>query len=194
MVFGCSCSAYGYVTYPYYGSGDYVSSAVVSPISGLDFYVDYSAISTFGSSSFSSAFDWNGNYQARVDSVVQYPVSATAYPSNFLISGSSTLQDDVFGNTLYYDSYGNLLNDYMFEPMNSSSIYRCQIELNVNDVFVNSMHLKKTIIHEIGHVLLLKHPTSQYIHSVMQQGIPNGSLISSTVTSNDRDNVAEKWG
>lgn len=182
------------VQYPYYGSGSYVSSATNKPTSGLNFYVDYSAISAFGSGPFSSAFDWNYNYQASVDSIIQYPASATAYPTYFPISGSNSLADDIFGNTLYYNSSGSLINGSMLEPMNSLNIYRCRIELNVNGMFANSTHLEKTIIHEVGHVLLLKHPTSQYLHSVMHKGIPNGSLISSTVTSGDRENIAEKWG
>ncbi len=194
-LFGRSSIANASLTYSYYGTGSYVSSAPVTPTSGLGFYVDYSAITVFNSGPFASAFDWNGDYRASVTAVAQYPVSATAYPNYFVISGVTTLQDDVFGDTLYYNSSGSLLNVSMEEPMDSSSIYRCRIALNAaDDVFDEEEQLEKTIIHEVGHVLLLKHPTSPYVHSVMHQGNPNGSLISATVTTSDRNNIVAKWG
>jgi predicted Zn-dependent protease len=84
--------------------------------------------------------------------------------------------------------------------MDSTSIYKCSISLNadrnafnVNGSF-SSTYLTKMVRHEVGHVLLLKHPSNLYFSSVMHQEAPNGSTISAIVTVEDRSNITAKWG
>ncbi|HEX7056584.1 MAG TPA: hypothetical protein VF260_05235 [Bacilli bacterium] len=181
----------------YYGSGNYVSSAPVKPTTGLKFYVDYSAITTYGSGAFTAAFDWNGDYKGNVAAVAMYPASSSSYPGYFLIS-TKTMLITTKGETFYYTSSGTLISDTY--PMDSTSIYKCEIRLNsdksafnVNGSF-DSTYLKKTIRHEVGHVFLLKHPSNFYFSSVMHQGVPNGSIIAETITYDDKDNIIAKWG
>jgi hypothetical protein len=180
----------------YYASGNYVSSAPVKP-TGLKFYVDYSAITTYGSNPFTVAFDWNGSYNGHVSAVAQYPAPSSEYPDHFRINTSGSLPTGAVGQTFYYTSSGALIGGTY--PMDSTSIYKCKISLNsdtsafnVNGSF-SSTYLKKVIRHEIGHVFLLKHPSYLYFSSVMHQGAP-ASYISSTVTTDDRNNIKAKWG
>ena len=196
FLFGSLKTADAALSIAYYGSGNYVGTVQYTPVDGLRFYVDYYAISTFGSGPFASGFDWNGDYQANVAAIAQYPASATSYSNYFVISTDSALLPSVYADTLYYDSYGNCLNAEMAEPMDSSGIYRCRINLNPNDVFDNSAEVQRTVVHEIGHVFLLKHPTGTYTSSVMYQG-NIGDLegrVAATVTTSDRNNIIEKWG
>ncbi len=180
----------------YYGSGNYVTSAPIKP-TNLSFYVHYSAISAYGSSPFSVAFDWNGSYEGQVSAVAQYPASESSYPDYFTINTAS-MSPYTQGETFYFTSSGTQINDTF--PMDSSSIYKCRISLNSNSSAFNvggsfsSAYLAKVIRHEIGHVFLLKHPSNLYFSSVMHQGAPNGSTISETITSDDRDNIITKWG
>ncbi len=182
----------------YYASGNYVSSAPIKPSTGLKFYVDYSAITIYGSGSFTVGFDWNGNYKGNVAAIAQYPASASAFPGYFPISADSTMPLHVRGETFYYNSSGTLIGGTF--PMDSTSIYKCSIRLNSNPTVFNDstgtfslMYLEKVIRHEIGHVLLLKHPSTLYFPSVMHQGEPK-NYISATITTDDRNNIIAKWG
>lgn len=183
----------------YYGTGSYQSIAPITPTSGLKFYVDYSAISLYGSNAFTAAFDWNGDYIANVAAVAQYPASVSAYPTYFTISTDAALDDYTRGETMYYSSSSNADRIVMTYPMDSSSIYKCRIVLNPNKSTFNvngtfsTTFLEKVIRHEVGHVFLLKHPSNQYFTSVMHQNAPSGP-ISATVTTDDRNNIIEKWG
>lgn len=182
----------------YHWDGNYDSSAPIKPTTGLGFYVDYTAISKYGSAPFSVAFDWNGNYTPCVAAVAQYPLSATAYPTYFPICIENNLAYNVQGETFFYDSQGRCLNDYMSNPMNETNIYRCSIGLPNdatrfnNDYVSNEVYLKKVIAHEVGHVFLLKHPTMNAL-SVMHEGPPY-QYKTSTVTATDRENIVAKWG
>ncbi len=184
----------------YYGTGSYANSAPIKPITGLKFYVDYSAISTYGSNPFTAAFDWNGDYTASVDSIVQYPVSASAYPTYFLINADPNMLSYVRGETFYYNSSGSCINGTVTYPMDQQNIYKCKISINkepsvfnVNNDF-SDIYLKKVIIHEVGHVFLLKHPsTINSCKSVMHEGVPSAQ-ISSDVSEDDRNNIIAKWG
>lgn len=184
--------------YDYYGSGNYASSAPYTPVNGLRFYVDYYAISEFGSGPFTSGFDWNGDYQANVAAIAQYPASASSYPDYFTISVDSLLLGDTYGITLFYDSNGNYIDEHLVVPMDTSGIYRCRINLNVFEAFDEDYaEARRTIVHEIGHVFLLKHPsTVQYFASVMIPGSigAQDGRVTATVTSTDRDNLEDKWG
>jgi hypothetical protein len=182
----------------YYSSGNYMSSAPIKPTTGLNFYVDYSAITTYGSGAFTVAFDWNGNYLGNVAAIAQYPASASTFPGYFPISADSTLPLYVRGQTFYYYANGSIIGGTC--PMDSTSIYRSSIRLNSNpSVFsniygtFNEAYLEKVIRHEIGHVFLLKHPSTLYFSSVMHEGEPSG-FISATVTTDDRSNIQAKWG
>jgi len=182
----------------YYAAGNYVNSAPVKPTTGLKFYVDYSAIITYGSGAFTAAFDWNGSYIGNVSTVAQYPASPTEFPGYFLINTDSSLSMYTCAQTFYYTSSGILIGGT--DPMASTSIYKCRISFNCNQsVFnvngsFNSTYLEKVVRHEVGHVFLLKHPTNTYFGSVMHQDAPNGSTISATVTMDDRNNIIAKWG
>lgn len=184
------------ITNSYYGAGNYVTSANIKP-TGLKFYVDYSAISAYGSSPFTAAFDWNGNYSANVAAIAQYPASASAYSTYFLIEADTTMLDYVRGETFYFDSSGNCINDKVTYPMDYS-IYKCKIAINGNKTAFNvdgsfsNGYLKKVITHEVGHVFLLKHPSNKYFSSIMHEGAPNAQ-VSSTVTTDDRNNLIAKW-
>ena len=184
----------------YYGSGNYIYNAPVEPLTGLKFYVDYSAISKYGSSPFSSIFNWNGNYAAHVASIAQYPASWSSYPSYFVIQLSPLLLDGILGDTYFYNASGTCINPYYTFPMDQTGLYKCSVGLNSNESsfykagFTFSECLNKTIQHEVGHIFLLKHPTTLYQSSVMNQDLPNGSWISTTVTNLDRENMAQKWG
>lgn len=174
-----------------YGSGNYVSSAPVKPTTGLKFYMDYTAITTYGSGPFvTAAFDWNGNYQAHVAQVSMYPASQ---PTDYFVINAGTMEYNHPGETFYYMQSGRLIDTS--QPMDSLSIYRCSIRINSDpSVFYNDQtYLEKVIRHEIGHVFLLKHPTLPY-YSVMNQGVPNSSSVSATVTVMDRNNLIQKWG
>ncbi len=177
-----------------YGSGNYVSSAPVKPTTGLKFYVDYSAVSVYGSSPFiTAAFDWNGNYNASVSQVAVYPASP---PTGFFIIGAGAMSYNHPGETFFYTQSGDLIDSSY--ATNSTSIYRCSIRINSNpSAFDNpnvpsQAYLGKTIRHEIGHVFLLNHPNLQY-GSVMQSGAPTG-YVSATVSTIDRQNLTAKWG
>ena len=180
----------------YYGSGNYVSSAPVKP-TGLKFYVDGTAITTYGSSAFSVIFDWNGSYKGHVSAVAQYPDSASAYPDYFPVNTDSNMLITIQGQTHYYKSNGDEIT--ITYPMDSTSIYRCKICLNSNKSAFNvsgsysSNYLKKVIRHEVGHVFLLKHPSNLYFSSVMHTGAPDGSIHSATITTDDRNNIIAKW-
>lgn len=181
----------------YYGNGSYISSAPVTPLTGLEFYVDYSAVSRYGSSVFTSAFDWNGDYRASVSTMVQYPASSTAYPDNFLIHADPEVGTDIAANTFYYTASGDIINDTEPKPMDTShSIAWCRIGLNTNSNFFqgDSAWIRKTIIHEVGHVFLLMHPSGYYFNSVMHRERPDGGIKAYSVTTNDRNNLIEKWG
>jgi len=180
----------------YYASGNYVTQAPINPIKGLTFYVDNSAITTYGSV-FTVAFDWNGDYKGKVSAVAQYPASSSDFPGYFNIN-TRAFSLDVKGQTFFYTRWGDLVT--ATNPMDSYSIYKAKISINSNrSVFnienkFNSTYLAKTIRHEVGHVFLLNHPINQYIMSIMHQGEPNNSTISSTISSNDKNNVLIKWG
>lgn len=182
----------------YYASGNYVSTAPIKPTTGLNFYVDYSAITIYGSGAFTVAFDWNGNYQGKVSAVAQYPASASAFPGYFPISADSTLPLHVRSETFYYSVNGSSIGGIY--PMDSNLIYRSSIRLNSNPSVFNSIdgtfsltYFEKVIRHEVGHVFLLKHPSTLYFSSVMHEGEPN-SYISATITAEDRNNMLAKWG
>ncbi len=182
----------------YYATGNYVSSAPVNPTTGLDFYVDYSAITTYGSGVFTKAFDWNGSYIGNVNTIAQYPASPSSFPGYFLITTDSTLSLYTCAQTFYYTSSGTLIGGTY--PMDSTSIYKSRISFNSNQsVFnvngsFNTTYLEKVVRHEVGHVFLLKHPTNLYFSSVMHQEAPNGTTISATITTDDRNNIIAKWG
>lgn len=185
----------------YYASGDYLSIAPVKPVTGLYFYVDQSAYVTYGASVFTSAFEWNSsNHVAGVSSVVMYPAPQSSYSNYFLITTSNTIGQYNFANTVYYDLFGNEITSS--EPFNSTGIFKVRIEMNANtSVYSNTSNVpfsvaaSKTLKHEVGHVFLLKHPSNIWsVTSIMHQGIPNSSTISSTVTSSDHSNIGYKWG
>lgn len=129
----------------YYGSGSYVSSAPIKPTTGLKFYVDYSAITTYGSSAFTSAFEWNGDYRGNVAAVAQYPASVSSFPDYFLISTDNTLPYYVRGKTYYYKANGATLGGTY--PMDSTSIYSCSIGLNSSPSAFNSIY-----VHLVQHI------------------------------------------
>lgn len=192
--------AYASIATVYYGSGNYVSTAPITPTDGLGFYVDYTAITKYGSNPFSVAFDWNGDYTPRVAAVAQYPLSATAYPTYFPIYVDAALDIGVTGETFFYDSQGRCINDYEELPQDENNIFRCSIGLTTDDdLFINqyvskTVYLKKVIAHEIGHVFLLKHPT-MITNSIMNQGVPRKNpYITESITSTDKANIEEKWG
>lgn len=181
----------------YYAIGNYVSSAPIKPTTGLKFYVDYSAITTYGSGAFTAAFDWNGSYAGNVNAIAQYPASSS-FPGYFLINTNSSLGSNICAQTFYYTSSGTLIGGTY--PMDSTSIYNSSISINsdqsvfyVNGSFSTS-YLEKVVRHEVGHVFLLKHPSNLYFSSIMHQGAPNGSTISATITPDDRNNILTKWG
>lgn len=90
------------------------------------------------------------------------------------------------------------MNDYVSIPMDENGIYKCRIGLTPDKDDFNegnqyrSDYLRKAIAHEIGHVFLLTHPTME-AHSLMHPQKPT-DYVSATVTSNDKANIAEKWG
>lgn len=164
-------------TVSYYGAGNYSSTAPVKPTTGLKFHVGYNAINTYGSV-FTAAFDWNKNYSycdVHISTISQWP--ATKRPEYFLIKAHE-LEPYIQGSTYYYNLQGALLNDLMQYPMDHPTIYHCSIkinkdrsEFNIKGVF-STKFLKKVIRHEVGHVLLLKHPSTPYVASVMHQNPP----------------------
>jgi hypothetical protein len=66
-----------------------------------------------------------------------------------------------------------------------------------NNLPLRADRIRKTIIHEFGHVLKLAHPTCSS-NSVMHQGPPRigggAANISPTVDTHDRNNLRAKWG
>ncbi len=104
------------------------------------------------------------------------------------------------GSTYYYNLQGALLNDLMQYPMDHPTIYHCSIkinkdrsEFNIIGVF-STKFLKKVIRHEVGHVLLLKHPSTPYVASVMHQNPPrDNTQYSDVVTSTDIGNIEYLW-
>ena len=85
-------------------------------------------------------------------------------------------------------------------PMDHPTIYHCSIkinkdrsEFNIKGVF-STKFLKKVIRHEVGHVLLLKHPSTPYVASVMHQNPPSDyTQYSDVVTSTDIGNIEYLW-
>jgi len=102
------------------------------------------------------------------------------------------------GITLFYDSNGDYINEQLVNPLNTSGISQCRINLNTLEAFNHDYaEVRRTIIHEIGHVFLLKHPsTVLYFDSVMIPGLigEHYGNATATVTTTDRDNLEEKWG
>lgn len=186
-------------TVSYYGAGNYSSTAPVKPTTGLKFHVGYNAINTYGSV-FTAAFDWNKNYSycdVHISTISQWP--ATKRPEYFLIKAHE-LEPYIQGSTYYYNLQGALLNDLMQYPMDHPTIYHCSIkinkdrsEFNIKGVF-STKFLKKVIRHEVGHVLLLKHPSTPYVASVMHQNPPSDyTQYSDVVTSTDIGNIEYLW-
>lgn len=198
LLIGCAMKTFTLKAYAeeYYAGGNYLYGAPVQPVYGLKFYVDYSVISTYGSSVFSSIFDWNGNYNGKVSAIVLYPASSSSYPDYFKIN-TIALPPTIKGQTFFYDKTGKQFDADI--AMDQSTIYKAKIsitnnknEFNISNTY-NSNWFGKTVRHEVGHVFLLKHPLSPYFQSIMHQGAPNGSTISSTISTDDRSNMALKW-
>lgn len=185
---------YSSATDIYYGSGNYVSSAPNIPTTGLKFYVTHSAVSTYGSLSFTgtgSIFQWNGDYNAHVAQVVVYPASKPTGAFSILAEPLTNYA----GEAYFYTQSGAPLDRYT--ALDSNSIYTCNIGINNNFSFFSNdqSYLEKTIKHEVGHAFILKHPSSVSIPSVMQQGRPGSSGAASyEVTDGDRANMEAKWG
>lgn len=181
----------------YFGSGNYDSSAPAKPTTGLSFYLDHSLTQIYGSNIFTDKnnglFQWNGNYRAHVSQVIVYPSSKPSYA--FAIIADNLNNEGAAGKTLFYDKNGRLLNPSIRDwPYDRTDIYKCVIVINSDkSYFDNDLnYVRKTAKHEVGHTFLLYHP-SKYVSSIMHSGKP-GSYISDIVTTNDRDNLIEKWG
>ena len=126
----------------------------------------------------------------------------TPTASNFYNVYGKELPTGVLGLTEVYDSAGNSTS--VNSNWNSIKIYLT----NVTDSFSAASNItnaaKKTFQHEVGHALKLRHPAvnssyvghtySGYPKAIMNQGLPNGTYISYTITSHDKSNLRTKWG
>lgn len=121
------------------------------------------------------------------------------------------LEDSNLGLTQYYDAKGNPLDN------NSNKIAFVKILINTNtpryDQYFKDNDDKKRIaasmnfIHEVGHALMLAHPTQNSLlsdhtingrpYAVMNKGLPNiGTLpqVSPVPTYHDKNCLIGKWG
>jgi len=192
LVIACTVSANAASYDDYYAAGQYVSYAPTKP-SNLRFYIDSSAANTFSTTCFQAAYDWNGiSNNVRVTSIASYPAPSSQFYNYFFIEGEN-LGTGTNGATYWYNSSGASVT------YNDSSIYSASIEINTNLSSFNingkfsSDYVKRTIRHEVGHVLLLAHPSNLYFASIMHSGVPGG-VRSMTITSTDEENIRYKWG
>jgi len=129
-----------------------------------------------------------------------------------LSSGTNTIQvhgvwrrDGVLGYVDVYDSNGTFLTDTTRN--NNGDWHRAVVFMNTNhddwlqggvSNSVGTQRVRKTFIHEVGHVLKLRHPTCNS-RAVMHQGFPfvlggNNSLITPFRQHHDEINLRMKWG
>lgn len=181
-----------------YYSGTYTNSAYPDYIK---FRVETSAQnSVLTRDVYESIFDWN-DISSNVEVGLAMAVPGMPTTGFFGIHGR-TYTDGTFGETIVYKSDGTMVSNLSGVNSNWSSA-----TIYVNTSYYTSSSktasAKKTIVHEVGHVLKLAHPTvnsslREHTHNgkpcaVMNQGLPNGTSIPYTVADHDRTNLKAKW-
>lgn len=179
----------------------------------LVFYVKTDVITSSASYSDISNYlgKWNGiSSSVHVSTLGPVPGMANQNDKNTIEYGN--LPGDITGRTIFYNSSGTTISP------NSHNIHNVKIEIDV--VYLNTQdnpiqQTKKTIIHEVGHALLLYHPVNDQSlayhnfpvlqnttppvyywlpYSVMNQGSVDLSHVSTTPASHDIFEMHFKWG
>ncbi len=182
-------------------SGFYLSSATCNQ-SNLKLKIETTAQTALLTSEvYYAAFDWN-DISSNVDVSVAIAYSGMPSLSGFYSVHGKTYSDGTFGETIPRDSNGNIVSM-------DSNWYSVSIYMNTSAaIFNNDVEFAtKSFVHEVGHALKLKHPTSNfnltghtyvggYPKSIMNQNHPvdNKPWISPVVVQHDIDNLQGKWG
>lgn len=185
-----------------YLSGTYTSTAQCNQ-SNLKLRIDPSAQNSFLTSSvYNSGYAWNDISSGVKISNILIATSGTPYISGYYYVYGATYSDGTLGEVLAYNN-GNVVG----ASDNWGSI---AIQMNTNSNAFSSSNVSistaasKTFIHEVGHALKLGHPEiapsyTGHIYNghpvaIMNQGIPNGVEIATSVQQHDKDNLKAKWG
>lgn len=188
-----------------YLPGRYLSTSRCNQ-TGLKLRIKESAQTTFLTSTvYSHGRDWNNKHcssgctHVKVQDVLVVPDSVPNLTSYYDVIGINMSASGILGEVVAYDASGSVVAA-------TANWYRIIIKMNVDSSSFNSSTTaaQKTFIHEVGHALKLAHPVmgtssighynSGYPVAVMNQGLPNGSYISSTITTHDIQNLQGKWG
>lgn len=180
-------------------SGTYTSSAICNQ-SNLNFKINSSAqTSLLTYNVYNKANTWSSTSSNVSVNVVMSSPGMPTY--GFYNVYGKEYSDGTFGSTIPHDSNGNIVG--VNDNWNSVTIY-----INTKSgTFADSTAASKTFIHEVGHALKLKHPSSSFAYSghtyegglpkaIMNQGAPNSNKpwIATSIQTHDKNNITAKWG
>ena len=189
--------------------------------SDLIFYIRPSAITNqFPQSTYYCITQWN-NISRKVKVSYAFPAEQVYLGNKNVIYNDTTLLSNVYGKTLFYDITGQEIDPNLFSSIFNNAqptVNTVEIGLNISSISnkeVPSTFMKYTVLHEVGHALLLRHPSSdssysgheyygfregEYVYdlpkSVMNQlrGGFDQDYFSSNVVVHDRNQIKYKWG
>ncbi|MCX4316507.1 MAG: hypothetical protein OSJ52_07700 [Lachnospiraceae bacterium] len=156
-----------------------------------------------------AAWDKSGYTSASLagtaNATVHFVYPTTTYWKN-MFGGN---EGDIAG-TLLYDSKGTLIQSASAAYQSTKLINRANIVFNPNKTHSNNMNTKKSLIHELGHVLCLGHPIDKScfpqeyhmyteemtnITSIMHQGLASQyNYIPDLPSQYDYNAIKTKYG
>lgn len=184
-----------------YYSGSYDINGICNP-RYIKFKVMSSAITaSIPRDYYDSVYAWNG-ISSNVSIGRAFDAPGVPYTGFNFIKGIY-LEGGVLGYIEPHLANGD-------DALPTDNWYSVSIYINKNGYSFNGAldygeAVKKTIIHEIGHSLMLSHPiANSYFddhcysgglpRAVMNQGFPDSLAVSSTISSHDIMNLIAKWG
>lgn len=140
-------------------------------------------------SSSNSIFVWNGiSSGIRITSYTAAADSATMDADINMQFG--TLSNGVWGRTRYYTR--NPATGTLMEVSNTTiSVLQVRLTFSENIFDDGTAYANRTVMHEMGHALALRHPTCT-ASAVMHQR--TSSYHAMTIKQHDKDLLEEKWG
>ena len=125
-------------------------------------------------------------YDSIINANIGY-TSSTSSTSQVRISANNTTGLDYFAITQPYDSSGNAINQTALTTWSYATVI-------LNSAVMTSWgfsteNKQKTVTHELGHILSLKHQDSIDVNSIMKPG----KLIITSPSSIDIANLQNKW-
>ena len=187
-----------------YLSGFYSNTASPNQ-TNLKFRIAQSAqTNVLTSSLYEHAKDWNNKHcssctHIKVSEIILQPDYVPDMSGYCWVYGKDLRSRDIGGELIAYDANGNVTSA-------TATWYDIEIVINnVSSYFsYNATAMQKTFVHEVGHALKLAHPSTQpsYMghpyaglpNAIMNQGMPDSTCVSSTITAHDISNLRAKWG